>query len=140
MNGPKPIPGLTEKDDTEKPFDPESFDVTKEQQEVIQTNARAISLLYCAVRGAKYDKISTCETAKEMWDKVEVTYEGTTKVKEARISSLVNEYEFFKMDGDENVETMLSRFNKIIFELKLLGMVYSNALQVRKLVRSLSKA
>ena len=30
--GPKPIPGLAEKDVTEKPFDPESFDITKEQQ------------------------------------------------------------------------------------------------------------
>jgi len=32
--GPKPIPGLTKNDGTEKPFDPESFDITKEQQEV----------------------------------------------------------------------------------------------------------
>ncbi|WMV47419.1 hypothetical protein MTR67_040820, partial [Solanum verrucosum] len=114
--GPKPIPGLTE---------------NMEQQEVIQTNARAISLLYCAVSGAEYDKISTCETAKEMWDKLEVTYEGTTKVKEARISSLVNDYELFKMAKDENVESMFSRFSKIFSELKSLVMVYSNALQVR---------
>jgi len=75
-----------------------------------------------------------------MWDKLEVTYEGTTKVKEARISSLVNEYELFKMVEDENVEAMFSRFSKIICELKSLGMVYSNGLQVRKLVRSLPKA
>ena len=66
--GPKPIPGLTEKDDTEKPFDSESFDITKEQQEVIQTNARCMSLLYVLVRGAEYNKISHDVTAKEMWD------------------------------------------------------------------------
>ncbi|XP_049394800.1 uncharacterized protein LOC125859121 [Solanum stenotomum] len=138
--GPKPIPGLTDKDGTEKPFNLESFDITKEQQEVIQTNVRAISLLYCAVSGAEYDKISTCETAKEMWDKLEVTYEGTTKVKEAQISSLVNEYKLFKMAEDENVETMFSRFSKIVCELKSFGMVYSNELQVRKLVKSLLKA
>jgi len=75
-----------------------------------------------------------------MYDKLEVTYEGTTKVKEAQISSLVNEYELFKMAEDENVETMFSRFSKIVCELKSLGMVYSNGLQVRKLVRSLPKA
>ncbi|XP_049405043.1 uncharacterized protein LOC125868438 [Solanum stenotomum] len=138
--GPKPIPGLTNQDGTEKPFDPESFDITKEQQEVIQTNARAISLVYCAVSGAEYDKISICETAKKMWDKLEVTYEGTTKVKEALINSFVNEYELFKMAEDENVESKFSRFSKIVYELKSLGMVYSNALQVKKLVRSLPKA
>lgn len=62
--GLKPIPRLTEKDGNEKPFDLKSFDITKHKQEVIQTNARVISLLYCAVSGAEYDKISTCETAK----------------------------------------------------------------------------
>lgn len=110
---------------------------TKEQQEVIQTDARAISLLYCTLSGAEYNKISTCETPKEMWDKLDVTYEGTTKVTEARISSLVNEYELFKMVDDEYVESMFSRFNKFFYELKSLGMVYSNSLQVNKLVRSL---
>ena len=89
--------------------------------------------------GVEYCKIPKCEIAKEMWDKLEVTYEGTTKVKEAQISSVVNEYELFKMTGDENVEFMLSRFKKIVCKLKLLGMVCSNALQVRKLVRNLPK-
>ena len=46
----------------------------KEQQEVRQTNVRAISLLYCAMSGAEYNKISICETAEEMWDKLEVKY------------------------------------------------------------------
>ena len=75
-----------------------------------------------------------------MWDKLEVAYEGTTKVKEARISSLINEYELLKMSDNENVESMFSRLSKIVCELKSLGMVYSNSLQVNKLVRSLPKA
>ena len=54
---------------------------------------------------------------KEMWDKLEVTYEGTTKVKEARISSLVNECELFKMAEDENIEYMFLRCSKIVCKL-----------------------
>lgn len=99
----KPIRGLTEKDNTKKPFDPELFEISKEKQEVIQINCRAISLLYCAVSIIQYDKISNCKTAKEMCEKLEVTYKGTTKVREDRIRSLVNEYELFKMIDDENV-------------------------------------
>lgn len=56
--------------------------------------------------GAEYDKISICETAEEMWDKLEVTYDGTTKIKKAWISSLVNGYELFKMVVDKKVESM----------------------------------
>ena len=52
--------------------------------------------------------------AKEIWDKLEMTYEGTTKVKEVQISSLVNEYELFKMAEDENVESIFPRFCKIV--------------------------
>ena len=69
-----------------------------------------------------------------------MNYEGTIKVKEAQISSLVNEYELYKMVDDENVESMFSRFSKIVIELKSVGMVYSNSLRVSKLVNSLHNA
>lgn len=62
--------------------------------------------------------------AKEIWEKLEVTYEGIRKVEEARINALVNEYELFKMDYDGGVETMFTRFSKIVSKLKSLGMVY----------------
>ena len=69
-----------------------------------------------------------------------MNYEGTTKVKEAQISSLVNEYEQYKMIDDGNVESMFSWFSKIIIELKSVGMVYTNSLRVSKLFNSLHKA
>lgn len=84
----------------------ENFEITKEQHQIIETNSRALSILYCAVSAAEYEKISTCKMAKELRDKLEVTYEGTTKVKEAKISALVNEYELFKMEENEGVESM----------------------------------
>ncbi|VFQ65948.1 unnamed protein product [Cuscuta campestris] len=42
----------------------------------IENNAKAINILYCAVNPDDYWKISCCSTAKEMWDKLEITYEG----------------------------------------------------------------
>lgn len=44
------------------------------------------------------------------------------------------------MTEDENVESLFSKFRKIVSKLKTLRMVYSNALQVSKLVRCLPKA
>ncbi|XP_016552586.1 uncharacterized protein LOC107852048 [Capsicum annuum] len=54
----------------------------------------------------EYDKISTCETKKEIWDELEITYEGTNKVKKSKTVALVNEYESFKMEENEDIETM----------------------------------
>ncbi|KAH0773343.1 hypothetical protein KY290_010480 [Solanum tuberosum] len=87
--GPKLIPGVNPKESTSN-TDLETFEVTKEQQEVPPRSRKQES-----------------------------------------------EYELFKMMEEETVESIFSRFSKIVGELKSLGMIYSNGLQVRKLIRSL---
>ncbi|XP_075077928.1 uncharacterized protein LOC142164250 [Nicotiana tabacum] len=78
--------------------DPKYIDsYTDEQMAVVQVNNKAINLLYNAISGEEYEKISSFDTAKEMLDKLEVTYEGTNKVKETHINMLVHDYELFQM-------------------------------------------
>ncbi|XP_019246506.1 PREDICTED: uncharacterized protein LOC109226164 [Nicotiana attenuata] len=71
--------------------------------------------------GEEYEEISSCETANKMWDKLEVTYEGTNKVKETRMNLLVRDYESFQIKDGESVEEMFSRFSKILGDLKSFG-------------------
>ncbi|XP_070054048.1 uncharacterized protein [Nicotiana tomentosiformis] len=83
---------------TQPPAYPKYIDkYTDEQMAVAQVNAKAINLLYNAISGEENEKISSCDTAKEMWDKLEVTYEGTSKVKETRINMFVHDNELFQM-------------------------------------------
>lgn len=44
----------------------ETFEITREKNKAIKTNARAKSLLYCIAREAEYNKISTYKMAKLM--------------------------------------------------------------------------
>ncbi|XP_070057982.1 uncharacterized protein [Nicotiana tomentosiformis] len=69
-------------------------DYTEEQSVIITVKTKAKNLLYNAIIGEEYEKISSCETAKEMWDKLE--------------------------DG-ESVEEMFSGFSKILGDLKSFG-------------------
>ncbi|XP_070031588.1 uncharacterized protein [Nicotiana tomentosiformis] len=112
-------------------------DYIDEQVVVITVNAKAKNLMYNAISGEECEKISSCETAKEMWDKLEVTYEGTNKVKETRINLLVCDYELFQMKDGESVEEMFSRFSQILGDLKSLGRPIKSGEQVRKILRSL---
>ncbi|XP_070034664.1 uncharacterized protein [Nicotiana tomentosiformis] len=96
-------------------------DYTDEQAAAITVNAKAKNLLYNTISGEEYEKRSSCKTAKEMWDKLEVTYEGTNKVKETRINLLVWDYELFQIKDGESVEEMFSRFSKILEDLKSFG-------------------
>lgn len=118
--------------------DPEDIDShTKEQVEVVQVNNKARNLLHNAISGEEYEKISSCKTVKEMWDKLEVTYEGTSKVKETHINMLVHDYELFSMKEGEFNEETFARFSKIINDIKAFGKPYTSGDQVRKILRSL---
>ncbi|VFQ67579.1 unnamed protein product [Cuscuta campestris] len=116
---------------TEDEFDAE--DIKK-----VENYAKAINMLYCAVNPDDYRKISCCTTAKEMWDKLEVTYEGTDQVREAKIDFLTQEYEMFRMKEGEKIDDMFDRFSKIINDLHALKKTYANKDLVRKILRSLT--
>nr|XP_009771363.1 PREDICTED: uncharacterized protein LOC104221912 [Nicotiana sylvestris] len=117
--------------------DPKDIDsYTDEQIAVVQVNNKARNLFYNAISGEEYEKISSCDTTKEMWDKIEVTYKGTNKVKETHINMLVPD-EVFQMKEGKSIEEMFSRFSKIISDLKYFGKPYSSGDQVRKILRSL---
>ncbi|VFR01646.1 unnamed protein product [Cuscuta campestris] len=116
---------------TEDEFDAE--DIKK-----VENYAKDINMLYCAVNPDDYRKISCCTTAKEMWDKLEVTYEGTDQVREAKIDFLTQEYEMFRMKEGEKINDMFDRFSKIINDLHALKKTYTNKDLVRKILRSLT--
>ncbi|XP_070045643.1 uncharacterized protein [Nicotiana tomentosiformis] len=93
--------------------------------------------MYNAISREEYEKISRCETSKKMWDKLEITYEGTNKVKETRINLLVRDYKLFQMKDGESVEEMFSRFSKILGNLKSFGRPIKNEEHVRKILKNL---
>ncbi|MQL91061.1 hypothetical protein Taro_023666 [Colocasia esculenta] len=94
-------------------------------------------MMQCAVHPKEYSRVSTCTSAKEMWDKLELIYEGTSEVRESKASRLISEYEMFKMNNDETISDMFARFMLIISGLKGLKKEYSESDLVRKILRSL---
>ncbi|MQL82715.1 hypothetical protein Taro_015199 [Colocasia esculenta] len=97
-----------------------------------------MNMLQCAIHPKEYSKISMCKSAKEMWDKLELLYEGTSQVRETKANMLVSDYELFIMKSDETIFEMFARFMVIINGIRALGKEYSNEDLVRKILRSLS--
>ncbi|GAV80928.1 UBN2 domain-containing protein [Cephalotus follicularis] len=63
-----------------------------EDRRTVQMNAKAKHIIICAMNSSEFNRVSSYVSAKEMWDKLEVTYEGTNQVKEAKISMIVHDY------------------------------------------------
>ena len=79
-----------------------------------QLNAKAINALKCTLSVSEFNRISSSTLAKEIWDRLEVTHEGTNQVKESKISILVHKYELFKMKQNETISGMYTSFTDII--------------------------
>ena len=107
--------------------------VPKEQDEwdendvkKVQLNSKAMHILFCALGPNEYNKVSMSSNAKEAWDKLETTHEGTYQVRKTKISMLTLEYELFFIGVNETINEMTDRFTDIINGLKVLGKNYTN--------------
>ncbi|GKV08425.1 hypothetical protein SLEP1_g20053 [Rubroshorea leprosula] len=118
----------------------EEIDWNDEDLEKIMINNKAINMLQCALNPTEFHRVSGCDTAKEMWDMLEVTHEGTSQVKESKIHRLIYMYELFKMKPEKSIQDIYTRLNDIVTNLKALGKVYPPQEVVRKVLRSLPKS
>lgn len=50
-----------------------------------------------------------------------MTHEGTSQVKNSKISVLTSQYEAFKMEDGESINAMYNQFNDILVEMQNLG-------------------
>jgi len=66
-------------------------------------------------------RISQCSLAKEMWEVLEVTHEGTEDVKRSRKHSLIQEYKLFRMQPEESIADVQKWFTHIVNHLTGLG-------------------
>ena len=76
-----------------KPID----ELTDVENKRIQYDCVAKNIITTALNMDEFFRVSQCSSAKEMWDILEVTHEGTTDVKRARKHALIQEYELFRM-------------------------------------------
>ncbi|XP_021741922.1 uncharacterized protein LOC110708121 [Chenopodium quinoa] len=102
-----------------------------------EINATAKKLLVWGLGPDEHTRVMGCKTAKEIWDLLEITHEGTHEVKRSKIDILLSKYERFEMGSKETIQEMFTRFKNITNELVSLGRVIPMDEQVRKILRSL---
>ena len=68
-----------------------------------ETNAKAVNTLFGSLSQSEFVKVMQLKTAKEIWDKIVLSYEGDNQVKCAKLQSLRIQYETLKMHNDESI-------------------------------------
>uniref|UniRef100_A0A2C9VJ87 Uncharacterized protein n=1 Tax=Manihot esculenta TaxID=3983 RepID=A0A2C9VJ87_MANES len=103
-------------------------------------NAKTLYILHCALNVTKYNRVSSCESTKEVWNKFEVTCKGTNEVKELKEKFLVCDFELFEMKLSKAIAEMSTRFTNLDNLLKALRNFFEKVELVKKNLRSLPKS
>lgn len=129
-----PFVAIDEKGKEKKLEDMDASEILKSSY-----NAKAMNTLLCGMVQSEVDKISSCETAKDMWDTLKISHEGTSKVKELKLSMLMQDYEMFKLGKEESVKEAQARFLVLMNSLKLLDKSIPQSEINRKILRAMPK-
>ena len=132
------IPKVTKEDGKVVIKKPKEFD--SENYKMIEKNTKAKKLLYFGLGPDEYTRISECESAKDIWDALQVEHEGTNQVKQSRIKLLMRKYELLEMGDRETIMDMYTRFIHITNELKSLEKIFTTEELVRKILKFLPRS
>ena len=77
-------------------------------------NSKALSAIFYGVSPDEFHRISHITIAKEAWQILETTYEGTKKVKDTKLQMLTTWFEELRMGEDESFDSFYSKLNEVI--------------------------
>ena len=97
-------------------------------------NSKALNAFFCGVSPEEFHRISHITIAKEAWEILETTYEGTKKVKDTKLQMLTTRFEELKMSEDESFDSFYSKLNEVVVRKFNLGEKMEDSKIVRKIL------
>ena len=96
-----------------------------------------MNALFSVVTNEEFRKISSTETAKEVWTILQTTYEGTKAVKDSKLQKLTTSFKEIKMEDDESFHEFYAKLKDLVNLAFNLGEIILEPKIVRKVIRSL---
>ena len=102
--------------------------------------AKALKAIFYGVSPNEFHRIFHVTIAKEAWQILEMTYEGTKKEKGTKLQMLTTRFEELKMFEDESFDSFYRKLNELVIGKFNLGEKTEDSKIVRKILRSLSES
>ena len=97
-------------------------------------NSKDLNAIFCGVLPDKFHNVSHVTIAKEAWQILEMTYEGTKKVKDTKLQMLTTRFEELKMSEDESFNSFYGKLNEVVIGKFNLGENTEDSKIMRKIL------
>nr|ABB47234.1 retrotransposon protein, putative, Ty1-copia subclass [Oryza sativa Japonica Group] len=102
---------------------PEAINTAAEKT-AFEQNCKSHNILLSGISRSDYDRVAHLQTAHEIWTALSNFHQGTNNIKELRRDLFKKEYIKFEMKPGEALDDYLSRFNKILSDLRSIDSSY----------------
>ena len=132
-----PIMEVTEVDSSKSMKVTPYYQWTTFQKSESSANVKALNAITCVLSPDEFKRIISCDTAKQAWDILEMTHEGTTIVKKSKVQLLTTRFEEIHMEENEMFMDFYTRLNDIVNSTQGLGDKIPESKVCAKILRSL---
>ncbi|XP_076941220.1 uncharacterized protein LOC143610704 [Bidens hawaiensis] len=105
----------------------------------VKKNNLAIALLFQSVPEDQVMQIGNLQTAKEMWDALKTRHLGADRIREARLQTLMGEFESLKMKDQGVIDDFANKLSEYASRAASLGSVIEETKLVKKFLNRLPK-
>lgn len=115
------------------------WEVVENESDAVDKNDMATALLFQSVPEALILQVGELESAKKVWDAIKARHIGAEKVREARLQTLMAEFERLKMKENESIDEFVGKLSEISSKSAALGENMEERKLVKKFLTSLPR-
>ncbi|XP_059069957.1 uncharacterized protein LOC131859824 [Cryptomeria japonica] len=100
---------------------PKTIPIDPDDKTTYELDKRAKFSILCGLTKDVFVKVMYCNSASDIWVKLETIYQGDEKVKESKLITLKTQFDNLKMNEDENIAAYFLRIDEVVNARKGLG-------------------
>lgn len=104
-----------------------------------EKNNMAIALLFQSIPEALTLQVGDLETAKSVWDAIKARHVGAERVREARLQTLMAEFDRLKMKETDTIDDFVGKLSEISSKSAPLGEIIEETKLVKKFLKTLPR-
>lgn len=104
-----------------------------------EKNNMAIALIFQSIPEALTLQVGNLDTAKTVWDAIQVRHVGAKRVREARLQTLMADFDKLKMKEEDSIDTFIGKLTEISSKSASLGEIIEPRKKYIHMVASLEQ-
>ena len=116
-----------------------AWDVIEQETEEIEKNDMAIALIFQSIPEALVLQVGDIDNAKKVWEAIKARHIGADRVKEARLQTLMAEFDRLKMKDNDTIDNFVGKLSEIASKSSALGEIIEETKLVKKFLSSLPR-